>query len=110
MNNPNPNPNPLPIYVDQNAIENGPRAVLPPGEGEAAQWGDVCNGKGGSRFVWVMCLPGRSPSRWTYAENLRPWAVYVVTRRGGLGGKVTSSGTLAGALKLAKRLAAEGGR
>ena len=110
MNNPNPNPNPLPIYVDQNAIENGPRAVLCTGDGEAVAWETICHGQRGRRFVWVRHLVFRRTSRHTSEYRARPWLVSIYRTGRGWSYGETASATFAGALKLAKRLAVEGGR
>ena len=71
------------------------------GEVPLVNWLDICHGQQGREFVFVMHQRGRSPSRWTYAENKRPFIVY--TRRWH---KLGASSTLEGALKIAKREAA----
>lgn len=70
-----------------------------PGAGnDAVEWTDICNGKRGRRFLFINHEPGRSPSRWTYAENKRPFIVYTQDWY-----RLGASSTLAGALKIAQR-------
>jgi hypothetical protein len=69
-----------------------------PGATETVEWTSICQGQKGKDFVFVQHEPSRSPSRWTYAENKRPFVVY--TRRWH---KLGASSTLEGALKIAKR-------
>jgi hypothetical protein len=71
------------------------------GDFPVIDWLDICHGQHGRDFVFIHHEAGRSPSRWTYAENKRPFIVY--TRRWH---KLGASATLEGALKIAKREAA----
>lgn len=69
-----------------------------PGEADKVAWQDICHGQKGKDFVFINHEPSRSPSRWTHAENKRPFIVY--TRRWH---RLGCSASLAGALKIARR-------
>lgn len=86
----------LPIFVLDHAAKVGGDPI-PNGIGVVA-WTDICHGQKGKQFLFVDHQPSRSPSRWTYAENKRPFIVY--TRHWG---KLGASSTLAGAMKIALR-------
>ena len=87
---------PRPIFV----LNCAPGA-LPVGEqadAPTAAWEDICHGQKGKAFLFINHEPSRSPSRWAYADNKRPFIVYTRnwTRMG-------ASSTLVGALKIARR-------
>lgn len=69
-----------------------------PGAQNPVNWEDICHGQRGRRFLFIHHEPSRSPSRWTYAENKRPFIVY--TRQWHRAG---ASSTLDGALRIANR-------
>lgn len=65
---------------------------------DSPTWEDICHGQRGKNFLFISHEPARSPSRWTYADNKRPFIVY--TRQWH---KLGASSTLAGAVKIANR-------
>jgi hypothetical protein len=69
-----------------------------PGAVDTVEWTDICHGQQGKRFLFISHEPARSPSRWTYAENKRPFIVYTQHWH-----RVGASSTLDGALKIARR-------
>lgn len=69
-----------------------------PGATETVEWTDICHGQKGKRFLFINHEPDRSPSRWTFAANKRPFIVYTQGWD-----KVGASSTLQGALKIARR-------
>ena len=87
---------PRPIFVLEYAAKTGGDPI--PADVAVVAWEDICHGQRGKEFVFIHHSPSRSPSRWTYAENKRPFIVY--TRQWS---KLGASSTLAGALKIAKR-------
>ena len=76
----------------------GAPAVGEPSDTPTKEWTDICHGQCGKDFIFINYEPNRSPSRWTYAENKRPFIVY--TREWY---KLGASSTLRGALKIARR-------
>lgn len=75
--------------------------ALPRGEPAAhptVAWEDICHGQRGTKFLFINHEPSRSPSRWTFAQNKRP---FIVQDR--YWNRIGASSTLAGALKIAKR-------
>lgn len=87
----------------------GTPGALPVGEDAAAptvRWEDICHGQKGREFIFINHETGRSPSRWTFAENKRPFIVYRRSGRSISRGRLGASSTLAGALKIAARWAA----
>lgn len=62
-------------------------------------WTSICHGQRGKLFFTINHEAGRSPSRWTYVANKRPW---IVSDRWGT--KYGASSTLDGALKIARRV------
>lgn len=73
-------------------------AQTPGAPADAPAWEDICHGQRGKDFLFINHEPSRSPSRWTYAENKRPFIVY--TRRWT---KLGASSSLSGAMKIAQR-------
>jgi hypothetical protein len=69
-----------------------------PGADEAVAWESICHGQRGKRFIFINHEPARCPSRWTHAENKRPFIVYTRDWH-----KLGASCTLDGALKIARR-------
>lgn len=69
-----------------------------PGATDPVRWTDICHGQRGKRFLFINYEPHRNPSRWTYAENKRPFIVYTSGWH-----KLGASTTLAGALRIAQR-------
>lgn len=69
-----------------------------PGAKDAVRWQDICYGQKGKQFLFIEHERSRSPSRWTYVENKRPFVVYTQNWH-----RVSASSTLEGALKIAKR-------
>ena len=98
----------LPIYVDHNSIK-ATGAVHCTAAGEVVEWEAICHGQRGARFVWVRHLGFRSVGTGRQiAKRLRPWVVGIHHARLLANHRASSSATLAGALKLAKRLAVAG--
>lgn len=83
--------NTLPVFVLANT----------PGAEEVVAWTDICQGQRGKRFLFINHEPSRNPSRWTYAENKRPFIVYTQNWC-----RLGASSTLAGAQKIAAKNAA----
>lgn len=86
----------FPVYVDSRF------AAEVTGDPRLREWTDICHSKG--KFVLVRHQPSRNPSRHTYLVNKRPYVVCIYPPNLE---PVARSGTLAGALKLADRIAAE---
>jgi hypothetical protein len=85
-----------PVFVLDHTAKVGGDPI--PADVGVVAWTDICHGQRGKDFLFISHDPSRSPSRWTYAENKRPFIVY--TRHWF---KLGASSTLAGALKIAKR-------
>ena len=85
-----------PIFVLDHAAKVGGDPI--PEGIDVVAWEGICHGQKGKDFLFISHDPSRSPSRWTYTENKRPFIV--CTRRWV---KVGASSTLAGAMKIARR-------
>lgn len=65
---------------------------------ETVEWTEICHGQRGKKFLFINYEPHRNPSRWTFAENKRPFIVYTSGWY-----KLGASSTLEGAKKIAER-------
>ena len=80
-----------PIYIHHTAVSNGEI------EAPVTEWTDICHGD--RKFIWIKFERTRSTTRHGLVDRKRP---FVLVR----GGRhdITSSKTLAGAIKLAEKL------
>jgi hypothetical protein len=100
-----------PVFILSDAVKAASLSALERGHAHRGarhfEWTDICHGQHGKTFVFVTHEPSRSPSRWTYADNKRPFIVYLTSGCSIAWSKQGSSSTLNGALEIAKRAASE---
>jgi hypothetical protein len=94
----------LPIYV---STQRHDEVVAAPAV--SMRWEEICHGQRGRRFVWIRHLAFRNTGSGRGATpRLRPWVVGVYSVGRLFSHREASSATLAGAIKLAKRIARDG--
>lgn len=73
-----------------------------PGATDTIKWTDICHGQRGKDFLFIKHEAIRHTSRWSYADNKRP---FIVRDRNWF--KWGASSTLEGAFAIAKRVQKE---